>query len=69
MQVVVAKVDADKHRDLAQRFGVSGFPTLKFFASGEDKEAVACVAQCNASCNAAPLASLASDLRPCWLPA
>ena len=42
-QVVVGKVDADKHRDLAQRFGVSGFPTLKFFAAGEDKEAVAYV--------------------------
>jgi len=39
--VVVAKVDADKHRDLAQRFGVSGFPTIKFFAAGEDKEATA----------------------------
>lgn len=38
--VVVAKVDADKHRDLAQRFGVSGFPTIKFFPSGEDKEAI-----------------------------
>ena len=35
--VVVAKVDADKHRDLAQRFGVSGFPTIKFFAR-DDKE-------------------------------
>lgn len=39
--VVVAKVDADKHRDLAQRFGVSGFPTIKFFGRGEDKEASA----------------------------
>jgi len=29
--VVVAKVDADKHRDLGSRFGVSGFPTLKWF--------------------------------------
>lgn len=29
--VVVAKVDADKFRSLGERFGVTGFPTLKFF--------------------------------------
>jgi len=29
--VVVAKVDADKHKELGTRFGVSGFPTLKWF--------------------------------------
>jgi len=28
---VVAKVDADHERDLGSRFGVSGFPTIKFF--------------------------------------
>jgi len=33
-KVVLAKVDADKHRDLGSRFGVSGFPTLKFFPKG-----------------------------------
>jgi len=32
--VVVAKVDADKHKDLGGRFGVSGFPTLKWFPKG-----------------------------------
>ena len=32
--VIVAKVDADAHRELAQRFGVSGFPTLKWFPQG-----------------------------------
>lgn len=37
--VVVANVDADKHKDLATRFGVKGFPTIKFFPRGEDKEA------------------------------
>lgn len=63
--VVVASVDADKHRyvvpaflclpfrlgppvfltplhprsDLGSAYGVSGFPTLKFFAAGDDKEA------------------------------
>lgn len=34
--VVVAKVDASEHRDLGSRFGVSGFPTLKFFPKGGD---------------------------------
>jgi len=33
-QVVIAKVDADKHKDLGGRFGVSGFPTLKWFPKG-----------------------------------
>jgi protein disulfide-isomerase A6 len=32
--VVIAKVDADKHRELGTRFGVSGFPTLKWFPKG-----------------------------------
>jgi protein disulfide-isomerase-like protein len=29
--VKIVAVDADKHRDLGSRFGVSGFPTLKYF--------------------------------------
>jgi protein disulfide-isomerase A6 len=29
--VVIAKVDADKHRALGDRFKVQGFPTLKWF--------------------------------------
>ncbi|KAF7721747.1 hypothetical protein EC973_004164 [Apophysomyces ossiformis] len=33
-QVIVAKVDADEHRDLGQRFGVTGFPTIKWFPKG-----------------------------------
>jgi len=32
--IVIAKVDADKHKDLGGRFGVRGFPTLKFFPKG-----------------------------------
>lgn len=32
--VVVAKVDADKWRGLGERFGVQGFPTLKYFPAG-----------------------------------
>jgi protein disulfide-isomerase A6 len=32
--VVIAKVDADAHRDLGTRFEVHGFPTLKFFPKG-----------------------------------
>ncbi|KAJ2787192.1 hypothetical protein GGI15_000912 [Coemansia interrupta] len=34
--VVIAEVNADDHRDLGTKFGVQGFPTLKFFAKGED---------------------------------
>jgi len=33
-KVVVAKVDADAHSALGSRFGVSGFPTIKFFPAG-----------------------------------
>jgi len=32
--VVIAKCDADAHKDLGQRYGVSGFPTIKFFPRG-----------------------------------
>ncbi|KAK6143860.1 hypothetical protein DH2020_024208 [Rehmannia glutinosa] len=38
--VVIANVDADKYKDLGEKYGVSGFPTLKFFPKnnkdGED---------------------------------
>eukprot|EP01012_Entosiphon_sulcatum_P008340 TRINITY_DN1448_c0_g1_i1.p2 TRINITY_DN1448_c0_g1~~TRINITY_DN1448_c0_g1_i1.p2 ORF type:complete len:262 (-),score=47.84 TRINITY_DN1448_c0_g1_i1:74-859(-) len=34
-RVVIAKVDADAHRDLGARFGVQGFPTLKLFKKGD----------------------------------
>ena len=34
----LAKVDATIHKDLSSRFGVSGFPTLKFFNHGKDVE-------------------------------
>lgn len=33
--VVFGKVDATVESDLAQRFDVSGYPTLKFFKKGE----------------------------------
>merc|ERR1711988_1488451 len=32
--VVIAEVDADAHSALGGRFGVSGFPTLKWFPKG-----------------------------------
>ena len=40
--MLVAKVDADKHRSLGERFGVTGFPTLKFFPAkaGKPEEVV-----------------------------
>jgi protein disulfide-isomerase A6 len=30
-KVLVAKVDADNHKDLGKKYGVQGFPTLKWF--------------------------------------
>jgi len=33
--VNVAKVDATANRDLAKRFGIKGFPTIKFFKQGK----------------------------------
>ncbi|XP_047326689.1 probable protein disulfide-isomerase A6 [Impatiens glandulifera] len=32
--VVIANLDADTHKDLAGKYGVSGYPTLKFFPKG-----------------------------------
>jgi len=37
--IVVAKVDADAHKELGSRFGVTGFPTIKFFPR-DDKDGV-----------------------------
>lgn len=40
--VVIANLDADKYKDVAEKYGVSGYPTLKFFPknnkAGEDYE-------------------------------
>ncbi|KAI7871642.1 thioredoxin-like protein [Spinellus fusiger] len=33
-QVIIAKVNADSHRDLGSAYGVKGFPTLKWFPKG-----------------------------------
>ena len=33
--IVIAKVDATKEADLAQKHDVSGYPTLKWFVDGE----------------------------------
>ena len=36
-KVTVAKVDADEQKSLGKRFGVQGFPTLKWFDGKSDK--------------------------------
>lgn len=36
-KLVIAKVDADEHKDLGRKFGVQGFPTIKFFDGKSDK--------------------------------
>ncbi|RFU33548.1 hypothetical protein B7463_g2815, partial [Scytalidium lignicola] len=36
-KLVIAKVDADSEKSLGQRFGVQGFPTIKFFDGKSDK--------------------------------
>ncbi|KAE8352995.1 thioredoxin-like protein [Aspergillus coremiiformis] len=36
-KVTIGKVDADEHRDLGKKFGVQGFPTLKWFDGKSDK--------------------------------
>jgi thiol-disulfide isomerase/thioredoxin len=37
--VVIAAVDADQHKELGSKYGVSGFPTLKWFpADGGEPE-------------------------------
>ncbi|KAL4458829.1 hypothetical protein ABPG75_013694 [Micractinium tetrahymenae] len=37
-RVLIAKVDADAHRELGEKFGVRGFPTLKWFPRGKADE-------------------------------
>jgi protein disulfide-isomerase A6 len=37
-KVVIAKVNADAHRELGSRYGVKGFPTLLWFPNGADGE-------------------------------
>ena len=36
-KVTIAKVDADAEKDLGRRFGVQGFPTLKWFDGKSDE--------------------------------
>ena len=31
---MIAKVDADAHKSLGEKFGVKGFPTIKWFPKG-----------------------------------
>ncbi|CAG8603017.1 7388_t:CDS:2 [Paraglomus occultum] len=36
-ECVVANLDATVHKELGEKYGVKGFPTIKFFPKGEDK--------------------------------
>jgi protein disulfide-isomerase A6 len=36
--VIIAKLDADKYRDLAEPYNVRGYPTIKFFPKGADRK-------------------------------
>jgi protein disulfide-isomerase A1 len=36
--VKLGKVDATEHKEVSGRFGIKGFPTLKFFKSGKPTE-------------------------------
>lgn len=36
-KITIAKVDADEHRDLGKKYGVQGFPTIKFFDGKSNK--------------------------------
>ncbi|XP_069511394.1 protein disulfide-isomerase [Ambystoma mexicanum] len=38
-EIRLAKVDATEESDLAQQFGVRGYPTIKFFKNGDDSSA------------------------------
>lgn len=37
----MAKIDADSERAIGTEYEISGFPTIKFFGAGENKEPVA----------------------------
>jgi len=37
---LAAQVDADAHRSLGEKFGVRGFPTIKWFPRGKPSDPV-----------------------------
>lgn len=57
-RVLIAKVDADAHRSLGEKFGVRGFPTLKWVSASS-----VCVKRAGSWCQAVGCAA-AAKLRP-----
>lgn len=37
-EVLLAKIDATENKDMAEKFNIEGFPTLKFFDNGKDSD-------------------------------
>lgn len=35
LPLVLCQVNADDHREIGEKFGVRGFPTIKFFGRGK----------------------------------
>lgn len=64
--IKLARLDADKNRDIAERYGIKGFPTLKIFKGGklvQDYEG-ARTAQAIADAGLALLPNRVNSLRP-----
>ena len=60
--VKVAKIDATENQQLAQRFGVNGYPTIKVFNYGVDQKKDSKAIPYNGERTASAITSFAMDL-------